>query len=218
MAQLERTMTEINDLFLNGEHNAAVLRCAAIFNNPDSDYEMVVSALALLRNHGAYDEWTKWAQTLNERDWGVPTELTPVPYPFRDKPFDGGERSFQRLGFFVRGGQAGTGFALNPIKQVTLDDAGIKISRRFGGESIAWTDITAGKLVSERTKSMADLVGLPGIRRTLLLERSGDEPLELDVSTCTREFDFPLQLLAAVETRVAITREALDGVTTTTIF
>lgn len=216
MTQLERTMTEINDLFLDGDTNAAVLRCAAIFNNRDSDYELVVSALALMRNHGSYEQWAKWAGTLNERDWGVPTELTPVPYPFRDKPFDGSERSFHRLGIFVRGGQAGKGLALNPIKTVTLDDAGIKLDRRFGSESIAWTEITAGKLISERTKSMADLVGLPGIRRTLVLERTGNESIELDVSTCTREFDFPLQLLAAIETRIDVTRESPDGAATTT--
>lgn len=204
MAKLEQTMTEINDLFLSGDTNSAVLRCAAIFDNPKSDYDFVVSALALMRNHGADEQWAKWANALDERDWGVPSDLIPTQYPFGDQPFDGGERSFDRVGFFKFGGKSGAPTKLNPIKQITLDDAGITLRRRFGSETVAWDSIISGKLLSERTESMADLAGLPGIRRTLVLERASGEPLELDVSTCTRAFDFPLQLLAAVETRVVI--------------
>ena len=204
MNEFERTIAAINDLYLEGDFATAERRSASIFNNPKSDYDLVVSALALMRNHGAEEQWAKWAGILNERDWGVPTELTPTPYPFGDAPFDGQARTFKRLGTLLRGGQAGTSLALNPIKEVTLDDAGIQIKRRFGGESIAWSEITAGALKRERTDSMADLVGLPGFRQTLVLERASGEPLELDVSTCIREFDFPLQLLAAVSSRVSV--------------
>lgn len=204
MNEFERTIAAINDLYLEGDFITAERRSATIFNNPRSDYDLVVSALALMRNHGAEQQWAKWAAILNERDWGVPTELNPVPYPFGDEPFDGQPRTFKRLGTLLRGGQAGTSLALNPVKSVTLDDAGIKLKRRFGGESIAWSEITGGTLNIERTESMADLVGLPGFRHTLVLERASGEPLELDVSTCTREFDFPLQLLTAISTRVDI--------------
>lgn len=208
MNEFERTIAAINDLYLEGDFVTAERRSATIFNNPKSDYDLVVSALALMRNHGAEEQWAKWAGILNERDWGVPTELSPTPYPFGDAPFDGEARTFKRLGTLLRGGQAGTSLKLNPIKELTLDDTGIRISRRFGGESIKWHEITGGKLVRERTDSMADLVGLPGFRQTLSLDRVSGEPLELDVSTCIREFDFPLQLLAAISTRVDIAQSA----------
>lgn len=204
MNEFERTIAAINDLYLAGDFATAERRSATIFNNPKSDHDLVVSALALMRNHGAEDQWAKWAAILNERDWGVPTELNPVPYPYGDRPFDGEPRTFKRLSTLLRGGQPGAALALNPIKEVTLDDSGICLKRRFGGESVAWSEITAGRLERERTDSMADLVGLPGIRQKLLLDRESGDPLELDVSTCTREFDFPLQLLAAVSTRVDI--------------
>lgn len=210
MNDFERTIAEINDLYLEGDFVTAERRSATIFNNPRSDYDLVVSALALMRNHGAEAQWVKWAGILNERDWGVPTELIPVPYPFGDRPFDGEPRTFKRLSTLLRSGQAGTSLALNPIKEVTLDDAGIKLKRRFGGDTIAWSEFTGGTLKRERTDSMADLVGLPGFRETLVLDRASGEPLELDVSTCTREFDFPLELIAAISTRVALEHEQTD--------
>ncbi len=207
MTNFEVAIEQINDQFLADDLDAATRRCAAIFSAPDPDYDMAITALALLRNYGLDDQWEKWAEALNERDFGVPTELTPVPYPFGKTPFDGSERRFDRLNVFIRGGQAGRILALNPIKQVTLNETGIELKRRFGGEKIRWQDVNGGTLRRERVDSMADLVGLPGIKLTLTLERAdGGKSVVLDVSTCSREFEYPKQLLAAIETRVPVER------------
>lgn len=209
MTNFETAIEKINEQFLADDFDSATRSCAAIFTAPDPEYDMAITALALLRNYGLDDQWEKWAEALNERDFGVPTELTPVPYPFGKAPFDGSERRFNRLNAFVRGGQAGTIFAFNPIKVVTLNDDGIALKRRFGGESIRWQDISGGTLKREQVDSMADLVGLPGIKLTLTLDRNdGGKQIVLDVSTCTREFAYPRQLLAAIETRVRIDRAA----------
>lgn len=207
MTNFETAIEQINDQFLANDLDAATRSCAAIFTAPEPDYDMAITALALLRNHGLEDQWEKWAEALNERDFGVPTELTPVPYPFGKAPFDGSERRFDRLNVFIRGGQSGTIFAFNPIKQVVLDESGIALKRRFGGEVIRWQEIDSGTLRREQVDSMADLVGLPGIKLTLTLDRNdGGKPVKLDVSTCSREFAYPKQLLAAIETRVTVER------------
>lgn len=203
MAFGEREIGAINDLFLAGEDDAAVKRVAKILDVWDADYETAISALALLRNHGMEDAWAEWSATLKERDFGVPTELQPRPFPY-EEPFDGGPWTFERLGGFMRFGQSGSSFVANPIKSVTLDEGGMELKRRFGGERVAWSEITGGKLTREQTDKMADLVGLAGIRRILVLEHGSGSPIELDVSTCVREFEFPLQLLAAVRSQVAL--------------
>lgn len=203
MAFDEREIGAINDLFLAGDEDAAVKRVAKILDVWDADYETAISALALLRNHGMEQEWAEWASTLKERDFGVPTELQPRPFPYAE-PFDGGSWTFERMGGVMRFGQAGSSFVANPIKSVTLDGEGMELKRRFGGERVTWSEITGGRLIREQSKKMADLVGLAGIRKTLVLERSSGVQIVLDVSTCVREFEFPLQLLAAVRSRIEI--------------
>lgn len=203
MAFDEREIGAINDLFLAGDDEAAVKRVAKILDARDADYDTAISALALLRNHGMEVHWLAWATTLKERDFGVPTQLLPHPFPY-ERPFEETPWKFERVGSFLHFGQSGSSLAINPIKSVTVDSEGIEIKRRIGGERIAWTEFTGGQLVCERTKKMADLVGLAGIRKSLLLERETGSTITLDVSTCVREFDHPVQLLAAVRSRVDV--------------
>lgn len=203
MAFDEKRISSINDEFLAGNDDEGVKQAAKILDDWSADYDTAISALALLRNHGMERDWAEWAAALKARDFGVPTDLLPREFPYKE-PFDGGPWTFERLGGIARFGQSGSSFVLNPIKSVTLDESGLDLKRRFGGERVGWSEMTGGKLVREQTKKMADLVGLEGIRKTLVLERASGSPIKLDVSTCVREFEFPLQLLAALRTRIAV--------------
>lgn len=203
MAFDEKLIGEINDHFLAGDNDEGVKQAAKILDDWSADYDTAISALALLRNHGMERDWAEWAAKLKARDFGVPTELMPMPFPYKE-PFTGGPWRFERLGRFMRFGQTGSSLALNPVKALTLDDSGFELDRRFSGERVAWEDVTGGRMLREQTDKMADLVGLPGIRNTLFIDRSDGAPVKLDVSTCVREFEFPLQLLAALRTRIAV--------------